>query len=123
MRMTDALDRLLLGAVGDDFVSLESIVEKLSRPGGPVFGKLDSETIYSRLLTLVSEKLINAYLLHADPPYITPVSMNPGCLPTSWFYITQRGRKCLAKGARQRTALHRRDSDTPGQEYTPAVNF
>jgi hypothetical protein len=123
MRRTDGLDRLLLSAVGDDFVTLESIVERVSCSDGPVFGKLDPESVYGRLLTLVADKLINAYLLHADPPYITQVSANPGCLPTSWFYITQRGRKCLANVARRRVPLQRRDTDSPGKEYRPAVNF
>lgn len=122
MRRTDGLDRLLLSAVGDDFVTLESIVEKVSGSNGPAFGKLDSESVYSRLLTLVADKLINAYLLHADPPYITPVNTNLACLPTSWFYITQRGRKCLANGVRRRVALQRPDADSD-QEYKPAVNF
>src|SRR6202035_799697 len=105
MRMTDELDRLLLSAVGDDFVTLESIVEKLGRPEGPVFGRLDHDLLYSRLLTLIADRLINAYLLHADPPYITPVNTSPGALPTSWFYITQRGRRCLANGDRRRVSL------------------
>lgn len=122
MRMTDELDRLLLGAVGDDFVTLESIVDKLGRPDGPVFGKLDPDLLYSRLLTLIADKLINAYLLHADPPYITPVKISEGILRTSWFYITQRGRKCLANGSRRRVSIHSKESNAQDQ-FTKAVNF
>jgi hypothetical protein len=121
MRLTDELDRLLLGAVGDDFVTLESVVDKLC-PDGPIFSKHDPELLYSRLLTLLSDKLINAYLLHADPPYITPVKMSDRTLRMSWFYITQRGRKCLANNSRRRESLRPKDSNSQDQ-YTPAVNF
>ena len=122
MRLTDELDRLVLGAVGDEFVPLEFIVDKLGRPGSPIIGRLDPDLIYSRLLNLIADKLINAYLLHAEPPYITPVQISPRALPTSWFYITQRGRKCLASGARGRVALRDKDA-RPEDEYPPAVNF
>ena len=116
MRMTDELDRLVLDAVGDDFIPLEQIVHRIAVPGR-ISGKLDPELLFSRLLDLIADKLINAYLLHADPPYITPVSVPSGALPSSWFYITERGRKCLANASRRRGS---QDSD---DRYTPAVNF
>ena len=122
MRLTDELDRLVLCAVGDDFVTLDFIVDKLGGPDSNFAGKVDSGVVYGRLLNLLADKLINAYLLHADPPYITPVEIGGGTLATSWFYITQRGRKCLANGLRRRRSLHSSKSDSPDQ-YTPAVNF
>jgi hypothetical protein len=120
MRLTDELDRLVLGAVGDDFVTLDYIIDKLGSPDNIFAGKV--ELIYSRLLNLLADKLINAYLLHADPPYVTPVEIGRAALATSWFYITQRGRKCLANNLRRRGSLHSSESDSPDQ-YPPAVNF
>ena len=120
MRMTDELDRLVLDAVGDDFIPLEQIVRRLAVPGR-ISGKLDPDLLFSRLLDLIADKLVSAYLLHADPPYITPVSAPSGALPASWFYITERGRKCLAHASRRGGSP---DSDTRGDDrYTPAVNF
>lgn len=122
MRLTDELDRLVLGAVGEDFVTLDYIFDELGSPDSIFAGKVDAELIYSRLLTLLADKLISAYLLHADPPYITPVEIGRDTLATSWFYITQRGRKCLANSLRRRGNLHSNESDSPDQ-YPPAVNF
>jgi hypothetical protein len=122
--MTDELDRLILGAVGDDFVTLEHIVNRLAIPGGRVAAKVDPELLRQRLVDLIADRLISAYLLHADPPYITPVKVSTRSLQTSWFYITQRGRKCLANSAKNRAHVQSGDSDSKSQDpYPPAVNF
>ena len=122
MRLTDELDRLVLSAVGDDFVTLDFIFDKLVSAEGSFADRVDPEVIYSRLLNLLADKLINAYLLHADPPYITPVEIGRDTLATSWFYITQRGRKCLANNLRRHGSLRSNESDASDQ-YPPAVNF
>jgi len=99
MRLTDELDRLVLAAVCDDFVTIEFVVDKLCGTGGGITGKLDAGILHCRLFDLIADKLINAYLLHADPPFITPMEIGYDALPACWFYITQRGRKCLANTA------------------------
>lgn len=124
MRMTDELDQLVLRAVGDDFVTLDFIVGKLSSAGSCLSGKPGPELLYRRLLDLITDKLIRAYLLHADPPYITPVKTTSTSLPNSWFYITQRGRKCLANSSRQGATLAAEEAAAPDEDqFTSVVNF
>jgi hypothetical protein len=123
MRLTDDLDRLILAAVSDDFMTLEFIADKLFKPVGGVPARLDAGTIQSRLLSLISDKLINAYLLHADPPYITSITIGYDALSTSWFYITQRGRKCLGNSSRKGARVPRRGTDPAKGGYTSAITF
>ena len=124
MRLTDELDHLILAAVGDDFMTLEFIAEKLLAPAGAIPGKLDVKSLQARLLKLITNKLINAYLLHADPPFITPIQIDYEALPTSWFYITQRGRKCLGNSAGRLQRTVRRGSSASGDKaYSSAINF
>jgi hypothetical protein len=124
MRLTDELDHLILATAGDDFVTLEFIADKLLTPAGANPGKFDAKSLQARLLKLITDKLINAYLLHADPPFITPIEIGHDALPTSWFYITQRGRKCLSNMSEKQARVMRRGSSQGGDKaYTPAINF
>src|SRR5258708_32162088 len=99
MRRRDELDHLILPAVGDDFMTMEFIADKLLTPASGIPGKLDAKSLQTRLLKLITDKLINAYLLHADPPFITPVNIGHDALPTTWPYITKRARKCIIKSS------------------------
>jgi len=123
MRLTDELDQLILTAVCDDFMTLEFIADNILRPAGGNPGKYDAGNLHSRLLTLISDKLIKAYLLHADPPYITPLNIGHDALGTSWFYITQRGRKCLGKSSGKQTPVQGRGTDPEPGKFNPAVNY
>jgi len=123
MRLTDDLDQLILAAVCDDFMTLEFITDKILRPPGGDAGKYDAESVHSHLLQLISDKLINAYLLHADPPYITPINIGIDALGTSWFYITQRGRKSLGNTSRKQALVRRRGNSASPGEYTSAVSL
>ncbi|KAA6457985.1 hypothetical protein DYQ86_21725 [Acidobacteria bacterium AB60] len=120
MRRTDELDRLLLRAVCDDFVTLDAIVAKIGRRVET--GKGNSQLLYNKLLSLIGDKLVSAFLLHADPPYITPVKRNSPAFASSWFFITQRGRKCLANSSRAAGA-HAAGDSTISDDFTTAVNF
>jgi hypothetical protein len=124
MRLRDELDHLILAAVGDDFMTMEFIADKLLTPASGIPGKLDAKSLQARLLKLITDKLINAYLLHADPPFITPVEIGHDALPTSWFYITQRGRKCLSNWSAKHGRVLRGGASQGGDKaYTPAINF
>jgi hypothetical protein len=104
-------------------MTLEFIADKLFKPVGGVPAKLSAGTIQSRLLSLITDKLINAYLLHADPPYITSIDIGYDALSTSWFYITQRGRKCLGNASRKGARLPRRGTGPGKDGYTSAVQL
>ena len=124
MRLTDELDLLILAAVCNDFRPLEFIADNISRVGRGTSGAIDTAIIQSHLQKLVSDKLINACLIHADPPYITAIAISPDAVSTSWFYITQRGNKCLDNLSRKRAEEHRRDAKSPDRkDYTSAVKF
>lgn len=124
MRLTDELDHLILASVGDDFMTLEFIADKLIAPSSGIAGKLDAGDLQSRLLELIADKLVNAYLLHADPPFITPIEIGYDALATSWFYITQRGRKCLHNSAGRHAQVLRRGANPRDDKgYSPAVSY
>jgi hypothetical protein len=125
MRLTDDLDRVILAAVSDDFTTLEFIAEKLSFSPDIAVGKLDAEALLRRLLQLIGEKHINAYLLHADPPFITPIEIgDKAALATCWFYITQRGRKFLLNSAgKRRPHIRSTKLNLHGRSYSSAANF
>ena len=124
MRLTDEMDRLILAAVCDDFMTLEFIVGELSKKVPGISGRHGSLHLQAHLLNLISDKLINAYLLHAEPPYITPIEISYKGLAASWFYITQRGRKCLRNSADLHATVPGSSTNSPDEnEYTSAVNF
>lgn len=85
------LNRMILEIVLRDFESFESIVAKLSgtRPG------VDSEEIKGLMLALLANDLIAAYLIHADPPYFTPVDATPDTIEWYWLLITEEGKRHL----------------------------
>ena len=112
MRTTDKMDRLLLAAVSHDFVTMEHIIDALLLSDGR--SAFDTGDLHRRFRDLIGDKLVNACLLHAEPPYITPMEIGCDALWSCWFYITQRGRKCLAYTDRKQTDRNR---------YTSAINF
>lgn len=105
---TDELDRAILSAVSEDFEPLESIVRKVSIPEGRFPELLEPGKLDTRLICLVADRLISAYLLHADPPFITPVDIRHEKLSRAWFLITERGMKCLGPEPRATSPKLRR---------------
>jgi len=83
---------VILKAVAEDYQSFESIVSQASI-ADPAY-RLGVETEQT-LLSLVATNLVGAYLLHADPPYATPVDATPEMIRTYWFCITKEGRTYL----------------------------
>ena len=124
MRLTDDMDRMILTAVCDDFVTLECIVDKLFAQPASASNPIEFTDLQRRLLKLIADKLINAYLLHAEPPYMTSIAIGSEGLSTSWFYITRRGGKCLQNSSRKPGRIKRGGAKLPDDsEYTPSVTF
>jgi hypothetical protein len=88
------LDRVVLEAVSDDYLSFESLVSKLSESNLAHDAVLDIERM---LLSAISNHLVGAYLIHADPPYATEVGANPETIRRYWFCITDEGREYLRR--------------------------
>jgi hypothetical protein len=85
------LNRRILEIVLGDFESFETIFAKLSK-GGIEIG---SDEVKALLLALLAGDLLGAYLVHADPPYFTPVAATPDTVEWYWFLITEEGKRHL----------------------------
>ncbi len=96
------LDRIVLEAVSEDYQSFESVVSKLSR-ADPAYSKIHE--IEQILLTSIANKLVAAYLIHADPPYATEVGASSENIRRFWFCITDEGRKHLGRIHRKQAVL------------------
>jgi hypothetical protein len=89
------LKRVVLEAVSEDYESFESVVEKLSRPNHAVDDGCDPDQIERSLLCSIENHLVEAFLIHADPPYATAVAANMDTIRRCWFFITDEGREYL----------------------------
>jgi hypothetical protein len=82
---------MILEIVLRDFESFESIVAKVSKAKPDV----GSDEVKALLLALLEDDLLGAYLIHADPPYFTPVDAVPNTIEFYWLLITEAGKKHL----------------------------
>ena len=89
------LDRIVLQALSEDCESFDSVVSKLSRLGSFICGVCDVDKVERSLLTSVGNKFVEAYLIHADPPYATAVTVEAGTVSRYWYCITEEGKKYL----------------------------
>jgi hypothetical protein len=94
------LKRIVLEAVSEDYESFESVVSKLLRLPDADEGR-DIDRIEHSLLSLVAHRLVGAYLIHADPPYATAISVHPDTVRQCWFFITDEGREYLRRPAEE----------------------
>lgn len=88
---TRELDRIVLLAVSEDYESFDSVVSKLSRLGSFISGACDVDKIERSLLTSISNRFVEAYLIHAEPPYATAVVAEAGAISRYWYRITEEG--------------------------------
>ncbi len=85
------LNRMILEIVLRDFESFETIVAKLAK----VKPDVGSDEVKALLLALLADDLLGAYLIHADPPYFTPVDSASNSIEFYWLLITEEGKKHL----------------------------
>ena len=83
------LNRTILEVVLRDFESFESIVSNVSK------SRDASDEVRRGLHALLADGLVGAYLIHADPPYATPVDPEPNSMHRFWYTVTARGKSCL----------------------------
>lgn len=86
--------RVVLEAVSDDYQPFESVVSRLLLAHDGALGVVDIEHI---LLASIANRLVAAYLIHADPPYATEVGPDMANIRTYWFCITERGLQHLGR--------------------------
>jgi hypothetical protein len=95
------LNRMILEIVLRDFESFESIVAKLSK-SKPEVG---SDEVKGLLLGLLADDLLGTYLIHADPPYFTPVDATLETIERYWLLITEEGKRHLETSAKPQASV------------------
>jgi hypothetical protein len=94
-REARGLEQLILAAVSQDFESFEAIVVRLADWTGRILGDWEMHQVELSLLQLTCNHLVRAYLIHADPPYITSVAATSETVRRHWFLITTKGMASL----------------------------
>jgi hypothetical protein len=89
------LNRMILELVACDFEPFESILDNLSRRNTDALSACDPDEMQEVLLALVTDGLLGAYLIHADPPYITAADPSLETVQRYWFMITEKGVRYL----------------------------
>jgi hypothetical protein len=77
----------VLEVVSQDFEWFDSIYEKLVARHGFTSEIGLHEALTSALFDLASDSRIVAFLMHAEPPYFTPTTLNPGTIENCWFCV------------------------------------
>ena len=95
------LDRMILGAVLHDFEPFELIVSRVSGTDAEYV----SDQIERGLVSLLGGGLVGAYLIHAEPPYVTAVAPEPDKLQRYWYMITEEGRRLLQPESEPRAGV------------------
>jgi hypothetical protein len=83
------LNRLILEIVLRDFEPFETISERLCAAAPDIA----VEDVRQVMLEMLAEDLVGAFLIHADPPYFTPVEATSDTIERFWFLITDKGKK------------------------------
>lgn len=96
---------MVLEAVSEDYQSFEAVVSKLSQ-----FADWVVSDIEQILLATITNNLVAAYLIHADPPYATEVGADSETIQRYWFCITEEGRRYLSQLTEKQTVSTRRGS-------------
>jgi hypothetical protein len=91
------LDQIILEVVSDDFEPFESVVSKLSHRCIGIQQQFHIDQIKSSLLCITVNRLVGAYLIHADPPYVTAVNVSADTIDRYWFHLTESGRSIFAQ--------------------------
>lgn len=113
------IDRDLLTAVSFDFQPLEVLIGTLLQRHETASETSGERRIYRRLLSLIQDGSISANLLHAEPPYVTPVQATPATMSSCWFLITEKGREHLCGVPNCQTCLERTQHASSGAVHPP----
>ena len=92
-----SFERALLEVVFNDIETFESITAKLLQQSTAGGGTVDVRNLQCLLLLLTADDFVGAYLIHAEPPFVTAVEANFDTIQRYWFRITGRGIRRLHK--------------------------
>ena len=87
----DEFERAMPEVVLNDLEPFESIVAKLSQQHTVSGGSCEMRNLQSLLLRLLADDFVGAYLIHAEPPYVTALEASPDTIHGYWYRITERG--------------------------------
>jgi hypothetical protein len=87
----DEFERTVLEVVLNGFEPFESITAKLSQQHTVSGGRFDMGNLQSPLLRLLADDFVGAYLIHAEPPYVTALEARPDAIHRYWYRITGKG--------------------------------
>jgi hypothetical protein len=98
-RDLSSFEQAILKSVCEDILPFERVIEDLcaQHERDPEF---DKKHIQSAMLHLISRGLMGVYLLHTEPPYITPVDADLTNLHRYWITLTDKGQKALRAALR-----------------------
>jgi hypothetical protein len=86
-RSADQFDRLILRAVCEDIAPFEVILKNLREH----LDQEEQQQVAERLLGLIASGMVDSYLLHTEPPHLTPVDTDAEGIYQHWFFISDEG--------------------------------
>lgn len=90
----DDLDREILEAVRSDYEPFEYVVSRVAERCVDQVGQ-SAAVIFDRVIQSLAHQFIEAYLIHAEPPYATVHSHAPDVVQNCWLLITPQGERQL----------------------------
>ena len=102
----DEFEKAVLQVVLNDLEPFESITAKLSRQHTVSGGSFEMRNLQSLLLRLLADDFVGAYLIHAEPPYVTALEASPDTIHRYWYRITERGETRLHDLREKRCRVH-----------------
>ena len=90
------LSKVILEAASTDHTPFESLVGDLISKERVDHDEFCLDLVEGQLLSLISDGLIQAYLLDAEPPFVTQVLASRPTLRRFWFLITPKGEQHLS---------------------------
>jgi hypothetical protein len=88
---------MVLQIVLIDFETIESILNEATRWNAGTNWVWSISEIKDALFTLLTNGLVAAYIIHAEPPHFTPADPNFATLERYWFMTTDRGKRFLKR--------------------------
>src|SRR5450432_744481 len=98
----DEFEKAVLEVVLNDLEPFESITAKLSQQHTVSGGRFEMRNLQSLLLRLLADDFVGAYLIHAEPPYVTALEARPDTIHRYWYRITGRGETRLHNSREKR---------------------